>query len=81
MEIRPDTEADPDKPVKELPPNCFSESTYKTFSFFFKMFENDSKIGKAWFKIRCFANDLAEHENFELFIIIMILLSSIALVS
>ena len=90
IEIIPNDEETPaatdplqQKPKKELPPNCFSDGLNAKLAKCFKCCygNENSKINIYWTKIRSFSYDLAENKNFELFIIIMIVLSSIALVS
>ena len=66
----------------ELAPNCFSDSlNLKLKKIFPCCYGNENtKLNIIWMKIRRGAYDLAENKNFELFIIFMIVLSSIALV-
>ena len=67
---------------EEYLPNCFSDQLNSKFKKVFKCcYGNEqSKLCQNWTKIRRGAYDLAENKNFELFIILMIVLSSIALV-
>jgi hypothetical protein len=48
-------------------------------SFFQSVSQTD--LGKRWWKARCLMFQLTEHKYFETFVIVMILLSSMALVS
>jgi hypothetical protein len=63
-------------------PNCFSDKLNSKLKKIFKCCygNEESKMCQNWMKIRRGAYDLAENKNFELFIIMMIVLSSIALV-
>jgi hypothetical protein len=67
----------------ELPPDCFADGFYKRLNrnkFLKRYFGDDTLLMKGWAKIRLYAYKFAENKNFELFIIFMIVLSSLALV-
>jgi hypothetical protein len=69
---------------EELPPDCFADGFYKRINnnrFLKKHFGNNTALMRAWAKVRLYAYKFAENKNFELFIIFMIVLSSLALVS
>lgn len=72
-----------DEDIKDLPPDCFSDLCHARLSacWPFKFICNNKSLMRKWTKIRCFTYKLIEHKYFESFIILMILLSSIALVS
>lgn len=67
------------------PPDCFSQSNYKKITKFLcccfpALRDDNSPLMVKWTKLRQISFKIAENKNFELFIIIMIVLSSIALV-
>ncbi len=68
---------------EEIPPDCFSDGFYKRLNnnkLMRKHFGNETRLMKVWTRVRLHAYKFAENKNFELFIIFMIVLSSLALV-
>jgi hypothetical protein len=72
-----------DEEIKDLPPDCFSElcNARLSASWPFKYVFGNRALMKKWTRVRCITYKVIEHKYFESFIIVMILLSSVALVS
>ena len=61
------------------PDDCCPQCCVKRCSCFETV--SNTTLGKKWWKLRCYAFKIIEHNYFETFIIVMIISSSLALVS
>ena len=61
-----------------LPPDCCSPGIY---NIFFKKMDPNSELCRKWTRFRSITLQIIEHDYFEFFIIIMIIISSAALVN
>lgn len=68
-----------DQMIENNPPKCLPEHAYVKFNFLAD--DNDSAFWKNWNSLRLKAFTLVKHKNYEIVILAVILLNSLALVS